>query len=93
MIFVDPFFNIDFSRIASRSLRIVAEAFSIKGLCLEQESPASSKFKQAERETEMIKCFELASDLSLLYMQELDKQQTNITSTSGTYLTKELKLY
>lgn len=66
-----------------RSLRIVAEAFAIKGLCLEQETPATSKFKQAEREADMIKCFELASNLALLYMQELDKQQQNITSTTG----------
>lgn len=70
-------------RLPVRSLRIVAESFSIKGLCLEQETPASSKFKQAERETEMIRCFEIASDLSLLYMQELDKQQTSTISSTG----------
>ncbi|GBP53931.1 Tetratricopeptide repeat protein 7B [Eumeta japonica] len=54
-----------------RSLRIVAESYAIKGLCLEQIAvPGSSRYKQAERETEMIHCFELASDLTLLYLQK-----------------------
>lgn len=70
----------------SRSLRIVAESFSIKGLCLEQETPASSKFKQAEREAEMLRCFELSSDLALLYMQELDKQPTTTITSAGNYI-------
>ncbi|GLV31859.1 Tetratricopeptide repeat domain 7 [Carabus blaptoides fortunei] len=72
-------------RLPVRSLRIVAESFSIKGLCLEQETPASSKFKQAEREADMLRCFELASDLALLYMQELDKQPTTTITSTGSY--------
>ncbi|KAJ8716886.1 hypothetical protein PYW07_003513 [Mythimna separata] len=54
-----------------RSLRIVAESYAIKGLCLEQNTvPGStSRFKQAERESEMIRSFELSSDLTLLYLQ------------------------
>ncbi|KAL4709534.1 hypothetical protein ACJJTC_007265 [Scirpophaga incertulas] len=54
-----------------RSLRIVAESYAIKGLCLEQRAlpAATSKFKQAERDAEMVRCFELASDLTLLYLQ------------------------
>ncbi|XP_061378659.1 tetratricopeptide repeat protein 7B [Danaus plexippus] len=54
-----------------RSLRIVAESYAIKGLCLEQTSlPGStSRYKQAERETEMIRSFEISSELSLLYLQ------------------------
>ncbi|XP_047990139.1 tetratricopeptide repeat protein 7B [Leguminivora glycinivorella] len=53
-----------------RSLRIVAESYAIKGLCLEQTAlPGSSRYKQAERESEMIRSFELASELTLLYLQ------------------------
>ncbi|XP_073955750.1 tetratricopeptide repeat domain 7 [Choristoneura fumiferana] len=53
-----------------RSLRIVAESYAIKGLCLEQSAlPGSSRYKQAERENEMIRSFELASELTLLYLQ------------------------
>ncbi|VVD02743.1 unnamed protein product [Leptidea sinapis] len=54
-----------------RSLRIVAESYAIKGLCLEQTAVPSStsRFKMVEREAEMIHSFELASDLTLLYLQ------------------------
>lgn len=68
-------------------MRIVAEAYAIKGLCLEQEKPANTKYKQAERDADMAKSFELASDLALLYMQELDKQQTTVASNPGNYKT------
>ena len=40
-----------------RSLKILAESYAIKGLCLVNKGlKGSSKFKQAERETEMVKC-------------------------------------
>ncbi|XP_039755055.1 tetratricopeptide repeat protein 7B [Pararge aegeria] len=54
-----------------RSLRIVAESYAIKGLCLEQTAlpGSSSRFKQAERESEMVRSFEVSSELSLLYLQ------------------------
>ncbi|XP_059057458.1 tetratricopeptide repeat protein 7B [Achroia grisella] len=54
-----------------RSLRIMAESYAIKGLCLEQNAvPGStSRFKQAERETEMVRSFEVSSELTLLYLQ------------------------
>uniref|UniRef100_A0A2H1VAM2 SFRICE_005632 n=1 Tax=Spodoptera frugiperda TaxID=7108 RepID=A0A2H1VAM2_SPOFR len=59
-----------------RSLRIVAESYAIKGLCLEQNTvPGStSRYKQAERESEMIRSFELSSDLTLLYLQRTGAQ-------------------
>lgn len=60
--------------ICRRSLRIVAESYAIKGLCLQKESSATSKFKKAERGEDIIKCFDLASDLSLLYMQKLERE-------------------
>ncbi|XP_072933032.1 tetratricopeptide repeat protein 7B [Epargyreus clarus] len=59
-----------------RSLRIVAESYAIKGLCLEQSAlpgagstSSTSRYKQAEREAEMIRSFELSSELTLLYLQ------------------------
>ncbi|XP_053604551.1 tetratricopeptide repeat protein 7B [Plodia interpunctella] len=53
-----------------RSLRIVAESYAIKGFCLELAgAPSSSRYKQAEKDNEMIRSFELASELTLLYLQ------------------------
>lgn len=43
-----------------RSLKILAESYAIKGLCLENLGiEGGSKFKQAERTTEMV-CFQFA---------------------------------
>lgn len=44
---------------------------------------ASSKFKKAERDEELTKCFDLASDLSLLYMQKLEKELSTYTTNIG----------
>lgn len=45
------------------------------GLCLETMPPGtSSKFKQVEREERVGKCFELATDLTLLYLQKLEEK-------------------
>lgn len=66
-----------------RSLKIVAESYAVKGLCLQKDTTATSKYKKAEKEEEMSKCFELASDLALLYMQVLEKDQSSSTSVTG----------
>ncbi|KAJ8973295.1 hypothetical protein NQ317_008171 [Molorchus minor] len=72
-----------------RSLRIVAESYAIKGLCLQKEGSASSKFKKAEKEEDMTRCFDLASDLSLLYMQKLEKELSSsapmVYNTTGSH--------
>ncbi|CAH4036715.1 unnamed protein product [Pieris brassicae] len=64
-----------------RSLRIVAESYAIKGLCLEQSvlPSSTSKFKQAEWEAEMIRSFELASELTLLYLQRASAARAGAT--------------
>ncbi|XP_017147914.1 tetratricopeptide repeat protein 7B isoform X1 [Drosophila miranda] len=68
-----------------RSLKILAESYAIKGLCLEhQTSKPSSKFKKAEKDTEMISCFERASDLGLLYLQEYDIVSGSSSSNNST---------
>ncbi|XP_055531177.1 tetratricopeptide repeat protein 7B [Wyeomyia smithii] len=59
--------------LSPRSIRILAESYAIKGMCLEKKGTKTlSKFKQAEQETEMITCFERASDLGILYLQGQD---------------------
>jgi len=45
-------------------------------MCLEKVRPSSSsKYKHAEWDEQRVKCFELAGDLTLLYLQEQDKLQ------------------
>ncbi|XP_033338509.1 tetratricopeptide repeat domain 7 isoform X2 [Megalopta genalis] len=77
-----------------RSLRIIAESYAIKGLCLERLPPNSkSKYKITEWQEQIIKCYEIAGDLTLVYLQEQDKfamQHQNGNSTinsnnTGTY--------
>ncbi|XP_069464526.1 tetratricopeptide repeat protein 7A [Ambystoma mexicanum] len=60
-------------------MRLVTEAFVIKGLSLER-SPASiaSRARLSEREEEVIACFEKASWLAQVYLQKIEKL------TSGT---------
>lgn len=59
----------------------MAESYAIKGLSLQKESTRSSKFKKAEKDEELAKCFDLASDLSLLYMQKLEKELSTVNPT------------
>lgn len=52
-----PEYEFNLSHISRRSLKILAESYAIKGLCLEnlgQQATSTSKFKQAERESEMV---------------------------------------
>lgn len=76
--------NLSEKKLPLRSMRIVAESYAIKGLCLQKNDPAVSKFKKAERVEEVTKCFELASDLSILYMQKLEKDLSFTTAYSST---------
>lgn len=68
-----------------RSLRTVAESFAINALCNVKVSVGPSKFKKAEREVETLRYFEVASDLALLYAQEVEKQQDITVSGTGTH--------
>ncbi|XP_033190579.1 tetratricopeptide repeat protein 7B isoform X1 [Bombus vosnesenskii] len=80
--------------LSCRRLRIIAESYAIKGLCLEKLPPNSkSKYKIAEWQEQIIKCYEITGDLTLVYLQEQEKlamQHQNGTSTvnsnnAGTY--------
>lgn len=58
------------------------------GLCLERLPPNSkSKYKITEWQEQIIKCYEISGDLTLVYLQEQDKiamQQQNGISTINT---------
>jgi hypothetical protein len=57
-------------QLPARSLKIMAEAFAIKALCYEKVSTkSSSKAKMAEKESTILKCYEIAGDLTLLFLQ------------------------
>ncbi|GAB6031720.1 hypothetical protein CHUAL_009466 [Chamberlinius hualienensis] len=70
-----------------RSLKIFAESFAIRGLCYEKIPPqTTSKSKLAEREEQVITCFEQAGDLALMYLQERDRVlgQSTLSIVSST---------
>ncbi|XP_074033304.1 tetratricopeptide repeat domain 7 isoform X2 [Leptinotarsa decemlineata] len=76
--------NLTEKRLPLRSLKIIAESYALKALCLQKDDTTSSKFKKAERYEEMSKSFDLASDLSLLYMQKLEKELIPTVASSNT---------
>ncbi|XP_043491990.1 tetratricopeptide repeat protein 7B [Polistes fuscatus] len=81
-------------QLPSRSLRIIAESYAIKGLCLERLPPNSkSKFRIAEWQEEMIKCFIIAGDLTLVYLQEQDKIALQQQNGSVTVNSNNIGLY
>ncbi|KAM4694574.1 tetratricopeptide repeat protein 7A [Discoglossus pictus] len=62
-------------------LRLMTEAFVIKGLSLEQcSSTLSSQTRLSKREEEAVACFEKASWIAQVYLQELEKS-TNSAHT------------
>ncbi|XP_077322895.1 tetratricopeptide repeat protein 7B isoform X6 [Lithobates pipiens] len=59
-------------------LRMIAEAFSTKGLCLEKlPVSASMNSLHVDRDQEIITCYEKAGDIALLYLQEVERTQTS----------------
>lgn len=72
-------------QLSVRSLRILAESYAIKGLCLESQAPkSSSKYQIAEHETEMFGCFQRASELGILYLQGQDNNSNTYGTLSST---------
>ncbi|XP_051833362.1 tetratricopeptide repeat protein 7B isoform X7 [Antechinus flavipes] len=65
-------------------LRMIAEAFSTKGLCLEKLPISSSASNlHVDREQDIITCYEKAGDIALLYLQEIERVLiTNIQNRS-----------
>uniref|UniRef100_A0A8C5G4M1 Tetratricopeptide repeat protein 7A-like n=1 Tax=Gouania willdenowi TaxID=441366 RepID=A0A8C5G4M1_GOUWI len=57
-------------------LRLLAEAFVIKGLSLDHQALSSvSRIRLSEREEESLSCYLRACDAALAFLQELDKVQ------------------
>ncbi|NWU90270.1 TTC7A protein, partial [Upupa epops] len=64
-------------------LRLLTEAFLIKGLSLERSTNSvASRARLSEREEEVVACFQTACVLAQLYLQELEKTLNNTHSRS-----------
>ncbi|XP_050437574.1 tetratricopeptide repeat protein 7B [Adelges cooleyi] len=62
-----------------RNIRILAESFAVKGLCQEKLRPSSSsRFKKNEWLESVIKNYEQAANLGILYLQELDNKESQL---------------
>ncbi|XP_037662915.1 tetratricopeptide repeat protein 7A isoform X3 [Choloepus didactylus] len=62
-------------------MRLLSEAFVIKGLSLERlPNSIASRHRLSEREEEVTACFERASWIAQVFLQELDKTTNNSTS-------------
>ncbi|KAF6106908.1 tetratricopeptide repeat domain 7A [Phyllostomus discolor] len=62
-------------------MRLLAEAFVVKGLSLERlPSSIASRPRLTEREEEVITCFERASWIAQVFLQDLEKVTNNSTS-------------
>ncbi|XP_057198225.1 tetratricopeptide repeat protein 7A isoform X1 [Triplophysa rosa] len=62
-------------------LRMLAEAFVIKGLSLDhQRVSGASRIRLSGRDEECLTCYLMACDAALLYLQELDKTVTTPSS-------------
>ncbi|NWR14681.1 TTC7A protein, partial [Emberiza fucata] len=80
-------------------LRLITEAFVIKGLSLERSTNSiASRARLCEREEEVMACFERACVIAQVYLQELEKTLNNtharsIKSSNVTYSELELSYF
>uniref|UniRef100_A0A8C4UE09 Tetratricopeptide repeat protein 7A n=1 Tax=Falco tinnunculus TaxID=100819 RepID=A0A8C4UE09_FALTI len=80
-------------------LRLVTEAFVIKGLSLERSTNSiASRARLCEREEEVMACFETACVIAQVYLQELEKTLNNthsrtIKGSNVTYSEFELSYF
>ena len=66
--------SLEEKQLPPRSLKIMAEAFAIKAICLEKIPVGStSKSKATERENAIVRCYEISGDLTLLFLQVADR--------------------
>ncbi|XP_006814761.1 tetratricopeptide repeat protein 7B-like [Saccoglossus kowalevskii] len=69
---------------SNRKLRMIAEAFAVKGMALEKSPPkTTSKIKIAQMEEQIISCYEKSGDIALLYLQECEKGRSSSLSASS----------
>ena len=83
--------SLEEKQLPPRSLKILAEAFAIKAMCLEKttDNASSNSLAYTEKQASIIKCYEMASDLTLLYLQVADRttsfgQSTWSVASAGT---------
>ncbi|NXP59158.1 TTC7A protein, partial [Chloropsis cyanopogon] len=80
-------------------LRLITEAFVIKGLSLERSTNSiASRARLCEREEEVMACFERACVIAQVYLQELEKtlnntHSRNIKGSNMTYSEFELSYF
>ncbi|KAK2541159.1 Ttc7b [Columba guinea] len=66
--------DLQLSAVPPYRLRMIAEAYSTKGLCLEKLPISSSASNlHVDREQEIVTCYEKAGDIALLYLQEIER--------------------
>ena len=59
-----------------RTLRLVADAYAIKGLSLERQAIGQPPQQLEKTERQILYCFEKSADLALSYIQELEKSSS-----------------
>ncbi|XP_013372693.1 PREDICTED: tetratricopeptide repeat protein 7B isoform X2 [Chinchilla lanigera] len=76
--------DLPLTAISPYRLRMIAEAYATKGLCLEKLPISSSTSNlHVDREQDVITCYEKAGDIALLYLQEIERViLTNIQNRS-----------
>lgn len=68
-----------------RTLRLVAEAYAVKGLSMEKKLPlmTGSKQQRLTLEEQILNCFEKSADLALAYVSELEKTHSSTSGSPG----------
>ncbi|XP_071962317.1 tetratricopeptide repeat protein 7B-like isoform X2 [Antedon mediterranea] len=74
--------SLDVQDTSNRMLRMMAEAFGLKGICIER-SMGEGKEKTSDEENQIIWYYEKGGDLALHYLQELEKPGSVCGSSIG----------
>ncbi|CAG7716142.1 unnamed protein product [Allacma fusca] len=84
------FENIDHPAHTVRNLQLMAEAYSVKGFCLEKVGRSwrgSSSLTEVARKEEILRCYHKAADLAIAYFQNQEKYAANLASVNSTTTT------
>ncbi|KAK2192924.1 hypothetical protein NP493_20g07035 [Ridgeia piscesae] len=73
---------------SNRKMRLIGEAYALKGLCLEKLPPLTNAKDTETREKQVLHCFEMAGDICLLQLQDRQERffktpsQSSVTNMS-----------
>ncbi|KAI0239521.1 Tetratricopeptide repeat protein 7B [Lamellibrachia satsuma] len=73
---------------SNRKMRLIGEAYAIKGLCLEKLPPLTNTNDTETRDRQILHCFEMAGDICLLQLQDRQDRffktpsQSSVTNVS-----------